>query len=120
MFEVFRGLSKLQGACCPAEYIRQTRLEPSQSLADFLGVSVRTIRYWRLRTAKGKVKCEKRPNCPRRLAAIPLQIPRQRRSLQRLIPDSEHFVEQSHAQVSSPPSDARDKHRCTEKEEDAS
>jgi len=79
MSGVFRFLVKSIGVCCPHEYIRQTRREPAQSLADYLGLHVRTIRQWRLEDKKGRIKCERCPNCPNRPDAVPIELPRQRR-----------------------------------------
>jgi hypothetical protein len=85
---VFRFLAKSQGACCPAEYVKQTRREPPQQLADFLGVHVRTVNAWRLKVKRGKTSCERKPNCPYRLNAEPLILPRQRRTPQPIRLDS--------------------------------
>jgi hypothetical protein len=82
MSSVFRFLVKSLKVCCPAEYIRLTRTEHAQSLADFLGVHKRTIYSWRLAVKRGKAKCEHCPNCPRRPDAIPIALPRQRRKHQ--------------------------------------
>lgn len=90
---VFRFLCKSQGACCPFEYIKQSRREPPQQLADFLGVHVRTVNAWRLRVRRGKTACERQPNCPHRLNAEPLILPRQRRSPRPLPLSSEHVVQ---------------------------
>jgi hypothetical protein len=76
---MFRDLVKYLKVCCPAEYIRLTRKEPSASLAEFLGVHVRTVRYWRRNVAKGRIKCESCSNCPRRPDAVPIELPRQRK-----------------------------------------
>lgn len=78
---VFRFIVKSLGVCCPAEYIRLTRKEPSKSLSAFLGVHVRTIRYWRFRVQHKKVGCEHCPNCPRRPDALPIVLPPQRKTL---------------------------------------
>lgn len=77
---VFRFIVKSLGVCCPAEYIRLTRKEPSKGLAAFLGVHVRTIRYWRFRVQHKKVGCERCPNCPRRPDASPILLPPQRKT----------------------------------------
>jgi len=75
----FRFIVKCQKVCCPYEYLRQTRRESSQNLADFLGFSVRTIRYWRLRYKKELVKCERMSDCPNRPDAKPILLQRQRK-----------------------------------------
>jgi hypothetical protein len=111
----FRFVAESQGACCPAEFLRQTRRETSADLAAFLGFSPRTIRYWRKRYKDGKVKCEKRSNCPRRLNAEPLELERQRRKIipiqslpQHPQSSSEHSEGQCPTRVSELPSDADD------------
>lgn len=76
---VFRFIVRTQGVCCPVEYVRLTRKEDANELADFLGVHVRTIRQWRRKRQKKLISCERSNNCPHRLNAEPIVLPRQRR-----------------------------------------
>jgi hypothetical protein len=114
---VFRFLCKSQGACCPAEYVKQTRREPPQQLADFLGVHVRTVNAWRLKVRRGKTSCERKPNCPYRLNAEPLILPRQRRTPQPLRLDSVPASQSAQPQGLAESPDAHGKTCSVAKEE---
>jgi hypothetical protein len=83
----FRFIVRALEICCPYEYLRQTRREASQDLADYLGFDVRTIRYWRLRYRNGIVACERCSDCVKRPDAVPIILPRQRKP-KRLPPSS--------------------------------
>jgi hypothetical protein len=62
---VFRDCVDYLNICCPAEYIRQTRMQKPEVIAARLGVCVRTVRNWRLWVRKGKIKCENSAQCAR-------------------------------------------------------
>lgn len=108
MSNVFRFCVKSLGVCCPAEYIRLTRRILPHDLAAHLGVSVRTISFWRLKLKRGKIGCEHHHSCPRRPDAQPISLPPQRRIPRRPPAVAVPVSEQSPSPASSPPDDADD------------
>jgi hypothetical protein len=63
MAHLMQQLAEYTGACCVRKLLHDNKDKSPQELADRLGVTVRSIYYWRERARKGTCKCKNLPNC---------------------------------------------------------
>lgn len=64
MPSLFRQLVAFEKYCCPWAYVKATQKYVTIDFAEkHLGVSDRTLRYWRLKVRRGKIKCERCTTC---------------------------------------------------------